>query len=342
MKILVAHPGPSFSVQDVYAGWVEALRELCQSVVEFNLGDRLQFYASALLPTEEEGQYAHPFTAEQATELATNGLYAAILKTRPHVLLVVSAFFIPLELMDIARAAGVKVAVIHTESPYQDGQQLKVAEHADLNLLNDPMNLDQFQAVAPSMYMPHAYRPSVHCPGPSDPALACDFAFVGTGYPSRVHFLERMNLDGVKVRLAGNWAAADESPLRQYVGHDLDECYDNSRAVQLYRSAKASINIYRREREDGSTSDEGIAMGPREVELAATGTFFLRDPRPEGDEVFPMLPRFTSPEDAGEQLRWWLGRDDKREDAALKAREAIADRTFATNASRFLRLLNKE
>jgi spore maturation protein CgeB len=342
VKILVAHPGPSYSVQDVYAGWVEGLQELGVKVVEFNLGDRLQFYASCLLPTEEEGQFTHPFDAEQATEMATNGLYAAILKVRPHVLLLVSAFFIPLDLMDIARAAGVKVAVIHTESPYQDGQQLKVAAHADLNLLNDPLNLDQFQAVAPSEYMPHAYRPSLHKPGPVDPALACDFGFVGTGYPSRVAFFERMNLDGLKVRLAGNWAAAEESPLRRYVGHDLDECFDNDKTVRLYNSATASMNVYRREREDGSQSDEGWAMGPREVELAAAGTFFLRDPRPEGDEVLPMLPTFTGPEDAGEQLRWWLTHPDKRQDAALKAREAIADRTFITNAGRLLRLLEKE
>lgn len=29
--------------------------------------------------------------------------------------------------------------------------------------------------------------------------------------------------------------------------------------------------------------------------LAACGTFFARDPRPEGDELFPMLPTFTDP-----------------------------------------------
>ena len=48
MRWLAAHPGPSFSVQDVYTGWVEALRDLGQHIVEFNLGDRLTLYAAAL------------------------------------------------------------------------------------------------------------------------------------------------------------------------------------------------------------------------------------------------------------------------------------------------------
>jgi len=43
-----------------------------------------------------------------------------------------------------------------------------------------------------------------------------------------------------------------------------------------------------------------------EIELAATETFFLRDPRPESDLILPMLPSFTSPEEFSDKLRWWL------------------------------------
>jgi hypothetical protein len=80
-------------------------------------------------------------------------------------------------------------------------------------------------------------------------------------------------------------------------------------------------------------------MGPREVEQAACSGFFLRDPRPESDETFPMLPSFSTPQEAGELLRWWLARDDLRAAAALKAREAIADRTFDLAAVRLLKHL---
>jgi hypothetical protein len=217
-----------------------------------------------------------------------------------------------------------------------------VAEHADLNLINDPMNLAAFERVAPTVYTPHSYRPDIHMPGPSVPELVSDFAFVGTGFQSRIDFFERMNLDGLDVLLGGNWARlADDSPLREFVAHDPEDCMDNTQTVDVYRSAKVGLNLYRREAENDHLST-GWAMGPREVEMAAAGLFFLRDPRPEGDEVLPMLPTFTTPEDAADQLRYWLANKDTRHALAEKAREAIADRTFTNQAARVLRLLDKE
>lgn len=343
MRILVAHPGPAWSVQDVYAGWVEGLREVGQHVIEFNLGDRLVFYANAHLP-DDEGNGYHPAVddAGQAMGMAVNGLYAAVFKCKPDVLLLISAFFIPPDLMDLCRAAGIRVVALHTESPYQDQQQLNIAAHADLNLINDPLNLAAFRSLGPAEYMPQAFRPAVHRPGPVVPELACDFSFVGTGYPSRLRFLEQMDLDGLDVRLAGMWASAAESPLRRYVRHDLDECLDNARAVELYRSTAVGINLYRRETEGGGQSEAGLAMGPREVELAAVGAFFLRDPRPEGDEVLSMLPTFESPTHASELLRWYLAHAGARRRLAELARDAVADRTFANHARRLVRLLEKE
>lgn len=341
MRFLVAHPGPAHSVQDVYDGWVEGLRVHGQHVAKFNLGDRLQFYANVEM-SKGGGEYYHPLNADEAAELAVNGLYASILKVRPHVLLLISAFFIPPELMEIARAAGVRVVVRHTECPYQDQQQLAVAEHADLNLIDDPTNIDQFRAVAPTEYFPQSYRPIVHRPGTADPDLDCDLSFVGTGFPSRIRFLESMDLDGLKVRLAGNWVAlAEGSPLRPLVQHDLSQCLDNIETVRLYQSSRVGLNLYRRESEQGSVNLTGWAMGPRELEMAATGLFFMRDPRPEGDGVLDMLPTFTSPDEASGQLRWWLARPEERQAAAEKARAAVAGRTFGNSAARLLRLLDK-
>lgn len=340
MKFLVCHPGPQFSVHDVFVGWVEALRVAGQDVIEFNLNDRLTFYDNTYFNIRE-GVFRKAVPGETAVELAVNGLYATLYKTRPDVLLVVSAFLVPADLLDLARRYGTKVVILHTESPYEDERQIGQAGHADLNLLNDPVNLDRFTDVAPSLYMPHAYRETLHKPGPRDPVAACDFAFVGTGFESRMAFFEAMDLDGVDVALAGNWQRlTEDSPLAKYVAHNLNECCPNTEAVRLYQSARAGINLYRRETEEGGDA-AGWAMGPREVEMAATGLFFLRDPRPEGDAVFPMLPTFTTPEDASEQLRWWLAHDDARQDAAAKARDAIADRTFTKHAAALLRQLEE-
>lgn len=338
MRWVVAQPGPSFSVQDVYAGWVEALRDLGQKVIEFNLDDRLTFYGSMFQRVGEE-QFRQVLSAEQSYELAVNGLYSTLYQARPDVLLVVSGFFIPTRLLDRARRSGTRVVILHTECPYEDDRQLELAPYADLNLLNDPVSLLRFQAVAPSMYVPHCYRPSVHCPGPARPELECDLAFVGTGYPSRVAFLEAMGLSDLDVLLAGNWQLAEDSPLYPFLAHGPQDCLDNTSTVEVYRSARVGLNLYRREAQRPDLV-EGVAMGPREVEMAACGLFFLRDPRPEGDDVLSMLPTFASPEDATEQLRWYLAHPDERAALAEKAREAVLDRTFDHQARRVLGLLD--
>ncbi len=333
MRWVVAQPGASFSVHDVYAGWVEALRGLGEHVVEFNLDERFSFYGSAEVAGKK-------LTAEQANDLALNGIYATLYKLRPDVLMVVSGFFIPPDVYRMARSYGTKIVVVHTEQPYELQRELRLAELADINLINDPTHLTQFPAG--TRYVPHAYRPSVHLPGPAVPAMESELAFVGTGYPSRIAFLEAMDLDGVDVLLAGNWAPlSDESPLWKYLATDAEDCLDNEQTVDVYRSAQVGLNLYRREAETPSQS-VGWAMGPREVEMAACGLFFLRDPRPEGDELLPMLPTFYSPAEASEQLRWWLAHPVERERAASEARLAVADRTFHKHAVDLLRLIEKE
>jgi spore maturation protein CgeB len=331
----------------VYAGWVEALRALGEDVQEFNLDNRIQVYDAALLETGRADADGHPevrkaFTREQALAAAVQGITSACYTWWPHVVLGVSAFFIPPWYLDVMRDRGHKVVLLHTESPYQDDEQLKRAEHADLNLLNDPVNIAAYRQHGPAEYMPHAYRPHVHRPGPAVPELKSDFAFVGTGFASRVEFFEQMDLSGLDVLLAGAWPGLPEtSPLRKYLtGGDVVQCTDNEETAAIYRSARAGINFYRREAEDAHQG-EGWAIGPREVEMAAAGLFFLRDPRPEGDELFPVLPTFAGPEDASEQLRWWLAHDREREKAAAAARAAVADRTFESNARRLLQLLDK-
>lgn len=340
MRVLLVHPGPGFSVHDVYAGWHEGLQAAGVTVATYNLHDRLTFYDRTYLNVSD-GLFRKALEPEQAVELAINGLLSACYQFWPDVVVVVTGFLVKAEMLDLIRGRLHKVVLIHTEEPYELGRELALAEHADLNLLNDPVNLDQFKAVAPSAYMPHAYRPKLHKPGAFDPEAASDFAFVGTGFKSRIEFFEAMDLDGINVALGGNWQGLDEdSPLRKYLAHPIEQCCDNTEGVRLYQSAKAGLNLYRRETEDDGHAS-GWAMGPREVEMAATGLFFLRDPRGEGDEVLPMLPTFAGPEDASEQLKWWLDHEDQRLDAARKAREAIADRTFTKHAALLLQLLEE-
>ena len=347
MRWLIGHPGPHFSVHDVYEGWVEALRELGEEVYTFNLGDRLSFYDAALLETGNTDDQGHlqirkAMSRPDAIQTAADGMFRTLYKCWPHVVLLVSAFFTPPWMLDLIRDRGHRIVLHHTESPYQDDEQLIRARSADLNLLNDPSNLDAYRQFGPAEYMPHAYRPSVHYPAPPGTRPYHDLAFVGTGFPSRVRFFEDMNLDGLSVHLAGPWLdLPPDSPLRDWTMTNPDGCLDNDDTAAVYRRARCGINLYRREAEDNHVG-EGWAMGPREVEMAASGLFFVRDPRPEGDDVFPMLPTFGSPGEASDLIRWWLAHDTARSEAALKARSAIEDRTFRNHARHLLQLLDRQ
>lgn len=339
MRILAVRPGPQFSVQDVHDGWIWGLRQTGCEVVDYNHDDRLDFYTRVHVEAADGGQRP-ACNPHQALAMAMNSLHAACYQYGPDVLLVTSAFFLMGEALGVIRARGTKVVILHTESPYEDDLQLQRAAHADLNLINDPINLGRFLDVAPTVYMPHAWRPDRHVRRHPKPEHVSDVCFVGTGFPSRIEFLEQVDWTGIDLALAGMWQRLDEdSPLRKHLAHDVEECLPNEDAIALYSASKASLNLYRREATKPELST-GWAMGPREVELAAMGVFFLRDPRGEGDEILPMLPKFSGPADFGEQMRWWLAHDDARQAAAAKAQEAVASRRFDLHAQQLLRLLN--
>ena len=151
-----------------------------------------------------------------------------------------------------------------------------------------------------------------------------------------------MDLAGLNVRLAGLWMdLPEDSPMRDWTTFEHDDCIDNPETVEIYRRARTGINFYRREAE-AAHEGEGIACGPREIEQAASGLWFARDPRPESDALFPMLPAFGSPAEASEQIRWALAHPGQRQEAAAKARAAVADRTFTEHAKQLLRLLDRQ
>lgn len=169
MRVLVVHPGPHFSVADVHRGLVAGLRANGADVVDLNLHDRLGFYSSAGRMIEDSGEWIRLVDDEGAVRLASKGIEAACYEFQPDAVVIISCFYVPLDLLDLIRARGSKVVIVHTEEPYEHDRQMVRAAHADLNLINDPTNLDAYAALGQALYMPHAYDPAIHCPGPAVP-----------------------------------------------------------------------------------------------------------------------------------------------------------------------------
>lgn len=327
MRVLAVPPGPNFSVADVHRGWVKALTEMGAEVLDWPFDAALEWY--------ERARKAHEgMTTEEAVKLAGNTVEQIAYRFWPDVILITSSFYLSNDTLDVFRSRGHTVVLLHTESPYEDDRQTDRAAHASLNVVNDPTNLDHFPDG--TIYLPHCYDPDLHHPGPKG---GHDFVMVGTGYPSRVEFLESVDWPTEDVVLCGNWQNLDDgSPLLPFLGHDRSECFPNTMAADLYRAAKSSLNLYRKEATHENLV-EGWAMGPREVELAACGTFYLTEERGENREVLPMIPTVDGPDDFAEKLAWWLAHDTERDRVTAQAQAAVADRTFHSNARRLLSLI---
>lgn len=326
---------------DVHNGLVKGLRECGAEVASLNLDERLDFFAAA--EVAKDGTRRRAFDREAAIRMAASTICGDLYKFWPDVVVLTSGFFITPELWAVLGRRPHHTVAFFTESPYEDDRQLQVARYVDTAIVNDPTNIAEFRAVNPrTWYFPHSYDPDVHSPGPANPAWACDFGWVGTAFRSRIAFFQQVDWHGLDVRLAGSWQLLHgNSRLRRFLLNEKHECFENADTVRLYRSCKVSANIYRKEASEPGM-EHGWAAGPREIELAACGTFFLREPRGEGDELFPAAPTFESPDEFGDLVRWWSRpeHDDLREKTVRLNREAIADRTFKNTAARLLQLVD--
>ena len=353
----------TFSVADVYRGWEKALKRQGHVVKDFNTNDRLCFHGNIALPvpgSEKCGQcgqlpFKNALDDQGILQLTMTGLYEDLFIFKPDVVFFVSGFYTTAPLLKSIRAAGIKVVFLHTESPYEDDVQMQRGQFASLNIINDPLRIEDWRGLGiPVQYIPHAYDPEIHYPGSRPPftdghePYECDFSFIGTAFRSRQDFFAAMDATGVfsevDAMLGGSgWETLEvkNSGLVRLLGNDLGTCVDNDVTASIYRGSKVGINLYRKEGTDRN-DHVGYAMGPREVEMAACGLFFLRDPRPESDEIFNrILPVFRSPEEAADHLRFWVARDTLRETQAFRAQVAIAGRTFRNHADKVMKIVEK-
>lgn len=327
MRAMVVGPLADFSVADVARGWVNGLRSVGVQTAHFDLSTQLSWFLSAAVEDQRLG-------IEKAKSAVSINVLAEAYLIDPDVVIVITGSDVDPKLIAELRCPTVLVL---TEHPYEaEGQLLAAAAmRPDMILVNDPAGAEMYEQVAPTFYLPHAYDPAVHRPG-SGP-VKWDACFVGTGFRNRIEFFEAVDWSGIDLALGGMWAGAVDGPLNKFLLHDdPTECVDNAVTADIYRASRCGISLYRTDFHGEHSSAEGWAISPREVELAACGVPFARQHRGESDELFPMLPTFSSPDELGDVLRWLLTHDDERHAAAQAARAAIADRTFANNAVRVL------
>jgi spore maturation protein CgeB len=307
MRVLLCMPPATFSVAEMARGYRDALRRAGHDVVEYAMGEQLAYHRRAVIQPELER-----LAWRHASETI---LQAAIYHRADLVLFICPLSFHPIA-VELLEWAGFRAAVIHTESPYQDAEQIAWNAHGpNLHICTHERTSAERYGWT---YLPHAFDPDVHHPVAADPAEACDVLFVGTGFKERIALLEAIDWTGINLRLQGVWDLAPDSPLRPFY---RDGFVLNGELPRLYASAKICLNPHR-------YHAEAVSLNPRAYELAACGVFQITDDRNDGSTLSRMLVRFTSAEDLGQKIRFYLEHEDARQTNVDVCQQLVQAETF--------------
>lgn len=345
MKILLVHPGASWSIHDVYTGYRKALQRAGHEIIDYALDGRITAAGSWLIHCWKQsglGPDQKPGPAD-IMYLSGQGIMEKALNHNVDWTLVVSAMHLHPKAFVLMRRAGLKVAIMMTESPYDDQNQLQMARIVNCTFTNERTSVERFKGVCPSShYLAHAYDPEVHFPREADDSVeAHDVVFVATGFQERCDMLRAVDWDGIDLGLYGSWRLlGSRNWLRKYIRHTV---IPNERAVALYRRAKVGLNIHRTSVGWGRKAPrvtDAESMNPRVLELAASETFCLSDWRDEMGDVFgDYVPRFTDGASLQEALFIFLGDPDARAQVSRQMCKDVQGQTFDVRAKQVVKAL---
>lgn len=342
MRILLVHPGASMSTADVHRGLYNGLKAHGHEIWEYALDARIEMSGSWLTYCWRKGnKVAEQPTSGDVVYHAGQELVTRALRLMPDVILVVSGMYLHPDILVLLRRTDLKgrVAVLFTESPYDDERQDLLLPLIDVAWTNE-----RISARPGIHYLRHAYDSIVHTPSDASDVRAHDVVFVGTGFQERIDLLSAIDWTGIDFGLYGTWDLLDKDhPLRKHiVDPDTDgEAYvDNLHAAKLYQRAKIGLNLYRKSMGFGKGAPHikhADSMNPRAYELAALGCFTLSEARAEVAETFgELVPTFDTPERLQGLLAYWLGRPHERGDIRMRLPGAVAGHTWHARAAQVL------
>jgi spore maturation protein CgeB len=323
LRILFVLPGADISIADVGRGYYRALAAMGHEMHAYSVVKRLQYHFVAM---KEGGlDQADPSFIKHASLQACETIVVEALRHSVDLVIICSGLNVHPEALRLVEKVQIPVAIILTESPYEDADQ-----HEFASFLMNPMVFTNDRASERHgwTYLGAAYDPEFHSPATPNPDLACDVLLIGTGWPERQAILEAVNWEGIHLRLIGPWPhLMPGSPLRD--AHE-DMVVPNKRAREYYASAKICLNLHR-------ASDEACSLGPRAYELAACGAFQLSDPRPELFDVFgDNVPTFRTGPELEKLVRFYLAHPEARETMAARQCQAVIGHTFHERATRLM------
>ena len=344
MKILLIHPGASWSTADVEAGLRYGLEQHGTEIVRYRLDVRIPRATKWLFANWRQARKVHPDISKPTTAdciyQAGIGALEVALRHRVDCVLIVSAMVLHPDVIVLMKRAGLRVTVLFTESPYDIAKELPIAAMVDGCWTNERTSVPIFQKVNPkSGYLPHAWHPERHdATAPlSDEVAAHDVVFVGSGFSERIAWFNAIDWSGIDLGLYGTWKGLGlKAALRPCVREQID----NRLTAALYRRAKIGLNLYRTSMGWGKKApsiSHAESLSPRAYELAACGAFHLSDARAEVRERFgDLVPTFRTPADASALIRSWLADDAGRAHVSSLLPACVAECSWSERAKTVL------
>ena len=349
MKVLVVSPVPPYATKDVWTGHVQGLRAIGEDVevLPMNYSPIYNMYQDFKEFMEVTGQ-AKMGTINNTLMAGERIVMAAIANEVDLVHIVAPMHLSPATLMILKKYAGVKTSAFFTECPYDDENAIDIAEWLDYVFVCDRESVPVFKEKNPNtFYLGHAYNPDVHKPN-GKVEKDVDVLFVGTNFPTRVEFLEKMDWEGINFQLRGIWNIRGKSSLKQFIQGE-SASMPNTTTLELYHKARIGLQLHRKDGFSWAAAKKGKtvvkgglvgatplpnlvahSLGPRSYELAAGGVFQVSDVgRPELQEVFgDTVPTYSTPEELRVLLRTYLDDPVRREEAAKKQLQAVQPYSF--------------
>lgn len=342
MRCLLVGAGASFSTKDVELGYLAALRAAGVDVRFYDLEARLglgQQWLQKLWRARGKPPAERPSWPEVIYRGSIEALEMA-LRFDVDWVLAISAMYLHPDALGLMRRAGLRTAVLFTESPYEDEPQARVASLVDMCWTTERTSVKRLAEVNPNVrYIRHAYDPARHRQDlPLDLELPeHDVVFVGTGFAERLEALAAVDWRHIDLGLYGEWGLlGPTNRLRRFVrGGPIA----NDSAVGLYRRAKIGLNLHRSSAGFGRKVPrvrDAESLNPRTYELAACGVFQVTDERAELREIFgDSIPTFSEGQ-LEDVLSTYLQDSSARRYSARRARGLVEPHTFAARAAQVL------
>jgi len=350
LRVLLVHPGASWSTADVYDGLKCGLEHHGVEVEEYRLDLRFEASYSAVMALWRTKRKRQP-ELEMPNQIdveyhASVGVLEMSMRLRVDVVLVVSGMLLHPDVILMLKEAGRKVVILFTETPYDIEKELGRAGLVDGCWTCERSSLSAFRAVNPhSGYLPHAWHPEKHYVAPQEGLAdlpSHDVVFVGSAFAERVEWFNSIDWTGIDLGLYGIWTnLKGMRRLKPQVRLCVrSESIPNYMTAALYRRAKIGLNLYRTSKGFGQHVEKithAESLSPRAYELAACGAFHLSEYRAEVPEVFgECVPTFKTPAEASDQMRYWLTQPVKRRALAAQLPACVAEMSWIDRAKTVL------